>query len=211
MRLWFNPGRKETLYVVPGVYAVILWIYPSLFAAIAMVREKEKGTIIQVYASSLSAFELILGKAFAYLLIGLLEALVIISLGSLLFGLRFVADPIPLLIGTPIFITSSVLFGLVFGCVANDQSTAVQVVTTVGFLTTLLLSGFLYPLSNIPFPLSLITYIIPARYFIELSRDAFVLGTGWPGVWLAPLVLGLLSMLLFRSARKTLSRMQLPE
>ena len=211
VRLWFNPGRKESLYVVPGVYAVILWIYPSLLAAIAMVREKEQGTIIQVYSSSMSATELILGKALAYLLIGLLEAVAIISLGSLLFGLSFAGDPTPLLIGTPMFIISSVLFGLVFGCVANDQSTAVQVVTTVGFLTTLLLSGFLYPLSNIPFPLSLITYIIPARYFIELSRDAFVLGTGWPGVWLAPLVLGLLSMLLFRSARKTLSRMQLPE
>jgi ABC-2 type transport system permease protein len=211
VRLWFNPGRKESLYVVPGVYAVVLWIYPSLLAAIAMVREKEQGTIIQVYASSLSAIELILGKALAYLLIGLLEAVILIGVGSLLFGLWFVADPIPLLIGTPIFIMTSVLFGLLFGALANDQSVAVQVVTTVGFLTSLLLSGFLYPLSNIPFPLSLLTYIIPTRYYIELSRDAFVQGTGWVGVWFAPLVLGLLCMLLFKGTSKILSRMQLPE
>ena len=65
LRLWFNPGRKESLYIVPGVYAVILWVYPSLLSTIAMVREKEQGTIIQVYASSLSAVELILGKTLA--------------------------------------------------------------------------------------------------------------------------------------------------
>ena len=211
VRLWFNPGRKESLYVVPGVYAVIFWIYPSLLATIAMVREKEQGTIIQTYASSLTAFELILGKALAYLLIGLLEAVLMISVGSLLFGLRFAGDPTPLLIGTPIFLMTSVMFGILIGAVTKDQSTAVQIVTTVGFLTALLLSGFLYPLSNIPFPLSLLTYIIPARYYIELSRDAFVQGTGWAGVWFAPLVLGLLCMLLFRGATKTLSRMQLPE
>ena len=211
VRLWFNPGRKESLYVVPGVYAVILWLFPSLLSAIAMVREKEQGTIIQVYASSLSAIELILGKALAYLIVGLVEAVVIIILGSLLFGLWFVADPTPLLIGTPIFVMTSVLFGLQMGAVASDQSTAVQLVSTLGFLTALLLSGFIYPLNNIPFPLSLITYIIPARYYVELSRDAFVQGTGWAGVWFALLVMGLLCMLLLRGASKTLSRMQLPE
>ena len=211
VRLWFNPGRKESLYIVPGVYAVILWIYPSLLASIAMVREKEQGTIIQVYASSLSAIELILGKALAYLLIGLLEATVIISLGSLMFGLWVVRDPTPLLIGTPIFILTSVMFGLLIGTISSDQSVAVQIVTTVGFLSALLLSGFLYPLSNIPFPLSLITYFVPPRYYIDLTRDAFVQGSGWSGVWFAPLVLGLLCMLLFRGASKTLSRMQLPE
>ena len=70
-RIWFNPGRKESLYIVPGVYAVVLWIFPSLLSAIAMVREKEKGTILQVYASDLSAAELILGKALAYVAVGL--------------------------------------------------------------------------------------------------------------------------------------------
>lgn len=211
VRLWFNPGRKESLYIVPGVYAVILWIYPSLLAAIAMVREKEQGTIIQVYASSLSAVELIIGKTLAYLLIGLFEAVIIFSLGSLLFGLRFVGDPSPLMIATPIFITTSVMFGIQIGCIASDQSTAVQAVSTVGFLTALLLSGFIYPLENIPFPLSLISYIIPARYYILLSRDAFVQGSGWVAVWFAPLMLGCLCMLLFRGASKVLSRMQLPE
>ncbi|MBV9386744.1 MAG: ABC transporter permease [Chroococcidiopsidaceae cyanobacterium CP_BM_ER_R8_30] len=211
VRLWFNPGRQESLYVVPGVYAVILWIYPSLLAAIAMVREKEQGTIVQVYASSLSAIELTLGKALAYLLIGLLEAVLIVVFGSLIFGLWFAGDPTPFLVGTLVFLLTSVMFGIQIGAVSKEQSVAVQIVSTVGFLTALLLSGFLYPLSNIPFPLSLICYIVPARYYIDISRDAFVQGTGWSGVWAAPIMLGLLCLILFRGTLKTLSRMQLSE
>lgn len=210
-RLWFNPGRKESLYIVPGVYGVILWIYPSLLSAIAMVREKERGTILQVYASSLSAAELLLGKGLAYLIIGIAEAVVIITLGSVLFRLGFAGEPTPFLIGTLIYLCTSVMFGLLIGVRASNQNAAVQAVATIGFLSSLLLSGFIYPLSNIPFPLSLISNILPARYYIELSRDAFVRGTGWAGVWFIPLVLTLLGLLLFNVARRALSRMQLSD
>ncbi len=210
-RLWFNPGRQESLYIVPGVYAVTLWIFPSLITAIAMAREKEYGTLVQVYASSLSAAELLLGKGLAYLFIGLGQALMVLGSGSFLFHLKFVGDPTPLLLGTPIFLSSSVLFGLFVGARANSQSAAVQGTATTGFLTAYLLSGFIYPVSNIPFPLSLISYIVPARYYIDLTRDAFVRGAGWSSIWYAPLVLVLLSLLLFRGAERTLHRMQLPD
>ena len=211
IRLWFNPGRKESLYIVPGVFALVLWLFPSLISAVAMVREKEQGTIIQAYASSMSATELLLGKGLAYLLIGLAEAVAILIPGSLIFNLRFAGDPTPLLIGTPIYMSTTVLFGLFVGSRASNQSAAVQGTATIGFLTAYLLSGFIYPISNIPFPLSLISFIVPARYYIDLTRDAFVRGTGWSGVWYAPLVLTLLSLLLFKMASRGLRRMQLPE
>ncbi|MBX9690210.1 MAG: ABC transporter permease, partial [Candidatus Obscuribacterales bacterium] len=70
IRLWFNPGRKESLHIVPGAIALVTWIFPALLAAFAMVREKEQGTILQLYASSISAFELVLGKSIAYFIIG---------------------------------------------------------------------------------------------------------------------------------------------
>ncbi|MBD2461106.1 ABC transporter permease [Oscillatoria sp. FACHB-1407] len=210
-RIWFNPGRKESLYIVPGTCAVILWIYPSLLAAIALVREKEQGTIVQVYASSLTALEFIAGKALAYILIGLSEAVVVIGLGALLFRLNFAGDPTPLFIGTPIFIATSVMFGMVVGSRATNQNAAVQAVATIGFLTAFLLSGFIYPLSNIPFPLSLISNVVPARYYIEIIRDAFVRGTGWSGVWFSMLVLTLIGLFLFNVARRNLQRMQISE
>ena len=207
-RIWFNPGRKEALYIVPGTFAVVLWIFPSLLAAIAMVREKEKGTILQVYASSMSAAELILGKALAYLAVALVMALGVIGLGAIVFGLRFAGDPTPFLIGTPLYLSTSVMFGLLIGVRVNEQNAAVQAVALVGFLTALLLSGFIYPLSNIPFPLSLISNIVPARYYIVITRDAFVRGTGWAGVWWAPVMILLIGLLFFNVAQKLLSRMQ---
>ncbi|HHP7243586.1 MAG TPA: ABC transporter permease [Elainellaceae cyanobacterium] len=210
-RLWFNPGRKESLYIVPGVYGVILWIYPSLLAAVAMVREKERGTILQVYASSLSATELLLGKGLAYFFVGIAEALTVISLGSLFSGVGLAGDPTPLGIGTAIYLATSVMFGLFLGTRANNQNAAVQGAATVGFMTSLLLSGFIYPTSNIPFPLSLISRIIPARYYIQITRDAFVRGAGWAAVWLQCLIIAAICLLLFIVTRRMLSRMQLSD
>lgn len=209
-RLWFNPGRKESLYIVPGVFGVILAIYPALLASLAMSREKEQGTILQTYASSMSAAELLLGKWLAYFVVGIGQALFVMSLGCVIFRIWFVGDPSPLIIGTALFITASIMFGLLIGVRANNRTVAVQGVATAGFLTALLLSGFIYPLSNIPFPLSLVTNVVPARYFIEISRDAFVRGTGWPGIWMAPLFLILLSLFFFNTARRVIGRMQLP-
>jgi ABC-2 type transport system permease protein len=160
-----------------------------------MVREKEKGTILQVYASSISATELLLGKGMAYLLIAITEALVVIGLGGIIFKLSVVNNPITLLLGTLIFLIDSVMFGLLVGVRSNNQNSAVQIISLVGFITSLLLSGFIYPLSNIPFPLSLVTNVVPARYYIDITRDAFLRGTGWSGVWfdfLMLIVLGLI-------------------
>jgi ABC-2 type transport system permease protein len=211
IRLWFNPGRKEALYVVPGTLGLLLWIYPSLLSSLAMVREKESGTILQAYASSITAQELIGGKALAYLLIGLGEAFFVCFLGMICFSLPFVGDPTPFMLCTVLFILTSVLFGLLVGTRANSQSTAVQGVATVGFTTALLLSGFLYPLRNITYPLSLVSNIIPARYFVQLSRDAFVRGGGWASEWYFPFIFLLFCAFLFRAATANLSRMQLTE
>lgn len=209
IRLWFNPGRKESLSIVPGLFAVILWIYPSLLTAVATVREKEKGTILQVYASSLSATELLLGKGLAYLLVGISQAVLVMVLGAMIWQLSFAGDPTPLFIGTLIFVADSVLFGLLIGVRTSEQNSAVQAVALIGFLTALLLSGFIYPLSNIPFPLSLISNIVPARYFVEISRDAYVRGTGWSGIWFSMLMLIILGLLIFKAAHAGLKRMQL--
>lgn len=209
VRIWFNPGRKESLYIVPGVYAVILWIYPSLLTAIAMVREKEQGTILQVYASSLGATELLLGKGLAYLIIALSEAILIMIFGSIIWGLQLAGEPSPLILGTLFFTADAVAFGLLIGVRASNQNAAIQGVSLVGFLTALLLSGFIYPLNNIPFPLSLVSNIIPARYYIEVTRDAYVRGTGWAGVWISVGMLVILGLVLFNVARRALSKMQL--
>jgi ABC-2 type transport system permease protein len=209
IRLWFNPGRRESLSIVPGVYAVVLWIFPSLLAAIAMVKEKERGTILKVYASGLGAMDWLLGKTLAYLLVGVAMALVVMGAGGLIFRLGLAGDPSPLLLGTILYLAAAVIFGLLLGVRSANQQGAVQGVALVGFLTALLLSGFIYPLSNIPFPLSLISAVVPARHFIVVSRDAFVRGTGWSGVWLHVLLIALIGAVFLLLARRSLGPMQL--
>jgi len=174
-----------------------------------MVREKESGTILQAYASSITAKELILGKALAYVLIGLAEAFAIYALGMIVFSLPFEGDPVPFLLCTILFISNSVFFGLFIGTTTTTQSSAVQAVATGGFTSALLLSGFLYPLRNIVFPLSLLSNVVPARYFVELARDAFVRGGGWASEWRFPFILLLFSLFFFNMASKKIARMQI--
>ncbi len=211
VRIWFNPGRQESLYIVPGIFGVVLWVFPSMLSAISVVREKEQGTAIQVYASDLSSTEWLLGKGIAYWLVAVAEALVVMLISVLLFGLRLQTGPLPLILGTGIYLAAAVSFGLFVGARTGNQNGAVQGTAIAGFLTSFLLSGFIYRLENIPFPLSLISNIIPARYYILLTRDAFVRGAGWPGIWYVPLVLGGIGLLLFRAATKIMQRMQLSE
>jgi ABC-2 type transport system permease protein len=138
---------------------------------------------VQIYASNIKAIEFLLGKALAYMIVALGEAIFLMGIGSLIWQLGFAGNPLPLLLGTPIFLLDSVFFGLLIGVITTAQSSAVQAVGTIKALASMLLTGFIYPLSNIPFPLNWLSLIVPARYCIDLTRDAFVRGTGWAGVW----------------------------
>jgi len=209
VRLWFNPGRQESLFIVPGSYGVILAIFPPLLIAIALVREKEQGTILQLYASSLSAVELLLGKSLAYMLVGLGEAILLFIVGFLLFGVRFIGDPIPLVIGTLIFLFAGVQLGLIIGIFTTTQSAAVQAIGTIKVLTAFLLAGFLFPLNSVPFPFSVMAYLVPVRYYIELCRDVFVRGSGWFGTWYLIIAMVILGMAEFGLAWWGMRRMQL--
>ena len=211
IRLWFNPGGKESLYIVPGAFAVVLWVFPSMLSAIAVVREKEQGTILQVYASDLKAWEWLLGKVLAYVLVASGEAILVMGIAALLFGLRFATEPTPLLIGTLFYLVASVSFGVFIGSRSSNQNSAVQGTAIAGFLSAFLLSGFIYRIDNFPLPLYLISQIIPARYYLLITRDAFVRGTGWIGVWYAPLIIGAIALLLLFGATKVMSKMQLKD
>jgi len=209
IRLWFNPGRRESLYIVPGGIAVVLWIFPSLLASLAMVREKESGTILQVYASSITAVEFLAGKILAYLIISGGMAAFLIFCANLFFNIWFIGDPMPYLVGLLFFLFSSVSFGVLIGTGMNTQNSAVQTVGTAGFLPAMLFSGYIYPIRNVVYPLSLITTIVPTRWFVQLSRDSFVRGSGWIYDWYLPLILAVSGAAFFYFAYANMSKMQL--
>lgn len=207
-RIWFNPGRKEALYIVPGVYAIVLFTYPSLVAAMAMVREKEQGTLVQVNTSGVTAWEFLLGKTLAYVGVAIAEAILLMGLGGFLFNLWPVGNPWPLVVGTGLFLAVSIVFGLLIGVYAKQSLVAVQNVMNTGLLAAVWLSGFVYPIENIPWPLSLISNIIAARYYIELTRDAFLVGAGWARIGHVIPLLFLLTLGMFALSWRHLRKLQ---
>src|SRR5215467_7430776 len=191
-RLWYNPGRDSKKYTGPAVIGLGLMLFPSLLGALAMAREGEQQTILQVYVSSISAHEYLLGKTLAYFVVATAEWVLSLIASYLLFGLRLAGDPTPFLVGTAIYMFAALSFGIMVGAAIPNQAAAIQGVQILGFLASFLLSGFIFPISNIPIGLRWISALVPARYFIEISRDAFLRGGGWPAVWHAPVMLAVL-------------------
>jgi ABC-2 type transport system permease protein len=207
-RLWFNPGREPRKFYGPGFFVLALSIFPPLLAALSMSREGEQKTILQVYVSSISAHEFLLGKILAGLTIGLAQWLLALALMFTLFGLRFAGDPTPLLVGSILFLFCVVSFGSLVGAAIPNQAAAIQAVAMGGFLLAFLLSGLIFPVENIPAALRWISNLIQARYFIVVVRDAFLQGGGWPGVWWAVVAIGAIGLVFYGLAWRTMRHMQ---
>jgi ABC-2 type transport system permease protein len=208
VRLWFNPGREPRKFYGPGFFVLALSIFPPLLAALAMSREGEQKTILQVYASSISAHEFLLGKVLAGMTIGIVEWLLTLGLLFTLFGLRFAGDPTPLLVASVLFLFCVVSFGALVGGAIPNQAAAIQAVAMGGFLLAFLLSGLIFPVENIPPALSWISDLIQARYFIVVVRDAFLQGGGWPAVWWAVLAIAAIGLVYFALAWRAMRPMQ---
>ena len=206
-RLWFNPGRDPRKFYGPGMLVLALSIFPTVLAALAMSREGEQKTILQVYVSSISAHEFLLGKILAGMAIGLAQCLLAIGLMFTLFGLRFAGDPSPLLAASVLFLFCVISFGSLVGAAIPNQAAAVQAVALGGFLLSFLLSGLIFPIENMPEVIQQVTYLVPLRYFLVILRGIFLKGIGlevfWPDA-LALLAWGLaiLTLATLRSTKR---------
>lgn len=194
IRFWHNPGLSDRIYAGTGALAMVLIFFPALLGATAASREHELGTVIQVYASSLSVNEWTIGKAIPHIMIGLVQFALCFAVGSIWFSYRIPSDPAPLLLGTLWYISIGVLFGMWVGNQTKSQSASIQIVQFGVFLVSMLLSGFLTPVASIPVQLRWISRLIPATYYVDLVRDALLRDAGWGTSWLPVLVLGGLMM-----------------
>jgi ABC-2 type transport system permease protein len=187
-RLWYNPGLYDRVYFGTGGLGLMLIIFPALLGALTTAKEYETGTIIQAYASSLTAVQWILGKALLYVLIGLVEFVVCFTLGLLLFGFRFPTDPTVLLVATVFYLFAGVFFGMMAGNGTGNQSAAIQAVQMGSFLLSLLLSGYLFAIRNIPVQIRWLSDFLPATHYIQIVRNSILRDVGW-GTSLRPLIL----------------------
>jgi ABC-2 type transport system permease protein len=209
IRLWYNPGRESKKFYGPGFFVLGLSMFPPLLAALAMSKEGEQKTILQVYASSIPAHEFLLGKIFAFMLIALCEwVLCLIGLLTY-FGLSLAGDATPLLVGTVLYAFCVASFGTLVGSAIPNQAAAIQVVSLGGFLLAFLLSGLIFPIENIPAGLRWISNIVWARYYIQIVRDALLQGGGWPSMWFPVSMIGVIGSFFYLLAWQTMRRMQL--
>lgn len=211
IRLWFNPGESTPKFYGPGIFVMALSMFPALLATLAMAKEGEQRTILQVYVSSISAHEFLLGKILAFVAVALTEALVLLLLLFTDFGVRFAGDPTPFLVATVLYAFCVAAFGTMVGAAVPNQAAAMQAVAFGGFLLVMLLSGLLFPIENIPAGLRWISNLVWGRYYIEVVRDAFLQAGGWVTTWYKVLIIGVIGTIFYGVAWRTMRRMQLPD
>jgi ABC-2 type transport system permease protein len=178
-RVWFNPSLETKNSLVPGLMVISLMFYPALLAALVLVREKERGTIFNLYCSPVSRWEVIAGKAVPYIGLAFVVYLLLFALNSLVFHVRFVGSPIVLTAAALLYITASIGFGLLISVFCNSQ-VAAMLVTFLGLMTpSMLFSGFLAPVSSMEPTAQVISRLIPASYFIAMVRGVYLKGLGF--------------------------------
>jgi ABC-2 type transport system permease protein len=209
IRLWYNPGLSSKKFYGPGIFVLGVSMFPPLLAALAMARESEQKTILQVYVSSISAHEYLLGKIVAFTAVALAECLLMLTVLFTYFDLGLAGDPTPFIVATILYTFCVASFGTMVGATIPSQVAAMQVVALGGFLLVFLLSGLIFPIENIPAGLRWISNFIWGRYYIEVVRDALLQGGGWPAVWLHVLVIALIAAVFYAIAWRRMRRMQL--
>jgi ABC-2 type transport system permease protein len=209
VRFWYNPERSSRKFYGPGIFVMALSMFPPLLATLAMAREGERKTILQVYVSNISAFEFLLGKVLAFMSVALGEAVLLLVLLFSLFDIRLAGDPTPFLVATGLYAFCVVSFGTMVGVAIPNQTAAMQAVMIGGFLLVFMLSGLLFPLANIPTSLRWLSNLVWARYYIEIVRDTFLQGSGWPAVWPSVLTIAGIGSLFFGLAWRKIRPMRL--
>ncbi len=178
IRVWYNPGLRSANYIIPGLFAVILMAFPPMLTALAVTREKELGTIQQIYASPLTKGEFLLGKLLPYAVIAYLELLMIMAFGFLWFGVPNHGSLLLLLATGVLYVLCTVSLGLLVSVVTNSQLIAMLLALILSLMPAFLFSGFLFPIFTMPASFRLYANSFPATYFLEISRGIVLRGAG---------------------------------
>ena len=175
-RIWYNPELRSTLFLVPGLIAYIAMITAVASTALSIVREKESGTLEQIKMAPIGTFAFVVGKTVPYFLISLASAALIILASMLLFGLPMRGNWLALLLAVSLFLIGALATGLVISTIADSQQVAFQMALLISLLPTLILSGFIFPISSMPRALQVVTNVVPARYFLVALRGIVLKG-----------------------------------
>lgn len=177
-RVWFNADLESKNYIIPGLIAVIMMVIAALLTSLTVSKEWEQGTMEQLISTPVKGPELILGKLLPYFALGMLDVLLAVLMGEFLFEVPL-RGSIPLLFGvSAAFLVGALALGMAISIAAKSQLLASQLAMVLTFLPSFLLSGFMYDIGNMPHPIQVVTYLIPARYFVALLKGIYLKGVG---------------------------------
>jgi len=177
-RVWFNTDMVSRNYIFPGLIAVIMMVIAALLTSLTVAREWETGTMEQLISTPLRGSELIAGKLIPYFAIGILDLLLSVLVGEFVFDIPL-RGSLGLLFGLSlIFLLCALAFGLLISIVAKNQRLSSQIAMVTTMLPAFLLSGFIFPIENMPPPIQAVTHIITARYFVTILRGIYLKGVG---------------------------------
>jgi ABC-2 type transport system permease protein len=182
-RVWYNPELRSALFLVPGLIAYIAMLTAVVSTSLSIVREKEAGTMEQVRMAPIGPLPYVIGKTLPYFVISLLSAMGIVFVAMGLFDLPMRGSWIVLLGAVSLFLVGALAFGLLISTIAETQQVAFQVSLLASLLPTLMLSGFIFPISSMPVALQVVTHIVPARYFLIALRAILLKGVGPSMFW----------------------------
>jgi ABC-2 type transport system permease protein len=195
-RVWYNPELESAKFLVPGLIAFILMVTAVVSTALAIVRERELGTMEQLMVSPIKPIELILGKTIPYTIISLFATVTILFLGSILFDVSIKGSIFLLSLVTFIFFIGSLGMGLLISTMVETQQLAFMIAAIVSMLPTFILSGFVFPIRNMPIIIQGITYLLPARYFLVALRAIILKGAGLSAFWDQALILTIYAVIM---------------
>jgi ABC-2 type transport system permease protein len=185
----YNEGLKSVYMFVPGIMAMILMLISAMMTSISISKEKEMGTMEVLLASPLKPIQIVLGKVTPYLLLSFINAVTIILIGTLIFGVPIKGSMVFLLAESFLFILMALSLGILISTIAPNQMTAMFISVMALMLPTILLSGFMFPIENMPLPLQILSNIMPPRWFIVIIKNIMLKGTGIFYVWKETLIL----------------------
>jgi ABC-2 type transport system permease protein len=207
IRVWFNSQLESRFFMIPGVIALLLLIVTANLAAMAIVREKELGTLEQLNVTPLRRWELIVGKLLPYGLIGFIDVLLVTALAVFWFEVPFRGSFALLLATSLLYVVCTLSLGLFISTVSETQQQAMMTATFFFLTPMIYLSGFIFPIENMPRAIQYVTYLIPLRYFLVIVRGIFLKGIGIDLLWPQAAALGawgavMLSLAVARSRKR---------
>jgi ABC-2 type transport system permease protein len=203
VRTWYNPNLESRNMIVPGLIAVIMSVIAAMLTALTIAREWERGTMEQLAATPATRVEIVLGKLLPYLAIGLFDVAVTVVAGRVIFGTPLNGSILLLALMTLLFLVGALGLGIFISAAVKSQVLATQVAMVVTYLPAILLSGFLFDIASMPPVLQGVTYLVPARYFVTVTRGVFLKGVGLEVLWPDAVLMALYAILGLTLATRT--------